>query len=215
MTLIWDWNGTLLDDVALCSELINEMLTMHGYAPVGGLDAYRSVFRFPIEAYYKAAGFDFVRHPFPQLAQVYMKLYTPRSEQCPLQPHAREVLTVLQGFGVRQIILSASPLPVLCEQVAQRGISDCFSTLLGLSDPLAKSKLALGQAWMEASGLNPAETMLVGDSVHDYEVAQALGARCVLYSGGHQPYEALAATGAPVIDDLRNLLSLLSDSKPL
>lgn len=211
MTLIWDWNGTLLDDVALCGELINEMLTLHGYAPLGGLDNYREVFCFPIEAYYKKAGFDFTRHPFDKLAAVYISLYAPRSEQCPLQSHAAEVLAALKARGVRQMILSASPLPVLRAQVSQRGIDTYFDTLLGLDDPLAKSKVALGQAWLRQSSLAPADALLVGDSVHDFEVAQALGARCVLYSGGHQPHAVLEATGAPVIRDLRELLALLPE----
>ena len=62
-TVLWDWNGTLLDDAALCCELLNTMLARHGYAPVGSMEAYRQVFCFPIETYYRRAGFDFSRHP--------------------------------------------------------------------------------------------------------------------------------------------------------
>lgn len=43
-TVLWDWNGTLLDDAALCCELLNTMLARHGYAPVGSMEAYRQVF---------------------------------------------------------------------------------------------------------------------------------------------------------------------------
>ena len=57
---------------------------------------------------------------------------------------------------------------------------------------------------------DPARIMMVGDSEHDFEVARALGVRCVLFSGGHQPREVLAATGAPVIDALAQLLPLLA-----
>ena len=78
-TVLWDWNGTLLDDAALCCELLNTMLARHGYAPVGSMEAYRQVFCFPIETYYRRAGFDFSRHPFAALADEYMRLYTPRS----------------------------------------------------------------------------------------------------------------------------------------
>lgn len=87
-TVLWDWNGTLLDDAALCCELLNTMLARHGYAPVGSMEAYRQVFCFPIETYYRRAGFDFSRHPFAALADEYMRLYTPRSLGCPLQPDA-------------------------------------------------------------------------------------------------------------------------------
>ena len=56
---LWDWNGTLVNDVALCSQLLNSQLQRHGHAPLGGVEEYRRVFRFPIEEYYKDAGFDF------------------------------------------------------------------------------------------------------------------------------------------------------------
>ncbi|MEG2931148.1 MAG: HAD family hydrolase [Ruthenibacterium sp.] len=208
MTLFWDWNGTLLNDVMLCSDLINEMLTSHGYAPVGGLDAYRAVFCFPIETYYQNAGFDFSRHPFAQLADEYIAQYSARSVCCPLQPHTQKVLRTLQQRGVQQLILSASPISLLREQVTKHGITSYFDALLGLDNVYAKSKVAPGKAWLTESGLSPADAIMIGDSVHDYEVSLALGTGCVLYSGGHQPRAVLAATGAPVIDDLTELLSL-------
>ena len=207
-TLIWDWNGTLLDDVALCSRLLNHQLARHGYAPVGDVSAYRRVFRFPIRAYYQDAGFDFSRHPFPVLAEEYMELYQPQSLACPLQPGARQVLAALQRRGVRQVILSASRCDYLAAQVAHFGLTKYFDVLLGLRDIYARSKVEAGLRWISECGLCPADTVMIGDSVHDYETACALGVRCVLFSGGHQPRETLAATGAPVIDRLEKLLGV-------
>ena len=77
-TFLWDWNGTLVNDVALCSQLLNSQLQRHGHAPLGGVEEYRRVFRFPIEEYYKDAGFDFSRCPYRQLAAEYMQLYPAR-----------------------------------------------------------------------------------------------------------------------------------------
>ena len=205
-----DWNGTLLDDAALCCELLNTMLARHGYAPVGSMEAYRQVFCFPIETYYRRAGFDFSRHPFAALADEYMRLYTPRSLGCPLQPDACAVLDALRAQGMRQVMLSASKRENLQQQVEHFGLRSRFDTLLGLSDIYAKSKTEVGLRWLRESGADPARIMMVGDSEHDFEVARALGVRCVLFSGGHQPREVLAATGAPVIDALAQLLPLLA-----
>lgn len=205
-TVLWDWNGTLLDDAALCCELLNTMLARHGYAPVGSMEAYRQVFCFPIETYYRRAGFDFSRHPFAALADEYMRLYTPRSLGCPLQPDACAVLDALRAQGMRQVMLSASKRENLQQQVEHFGLRSRFDTLLGLSDIYAKSKTEVGLRWLRESGTDPARIMMVGDSEHDFEVARALGVRCVLFSGGHQPREVLAATGAPVIDALAQLL---------
>lgn len=212
-TVIWDWNGTLLDDVALCAELINEMLTLHGYAPLGDMNAYKRVFRFPIEAYYRDAGFDFSRHPYPQLAETYMSLYTPRSAGCPLQPHAADTLRALREKGIRQSILSASQRDLLSQQVARYGITDYFDALVGIDTVLGNSKAEVGLAWLRQSGVAPEHAVMVGDSVHDCAVAREMGTACVLYSRGHQPRAVLEATGCPVIDDLSELLPLLAEAQ--
>lgn len=207
-TLIWDWNGTLMDDVDLCCRLLNEMLTRHGYPPVGGIDAYKDIFGFPIEAYYVRAGFDFSRHPYKELAHEYMDLYVPASFACPMTPGARDVLAALRKRGVRQVVLSASPTDTLRRQADHYGVTEYFDELLGLDDVYAASKTQRGKLWMETSGVDASRAAMVGDSVHDHETAGALGVRSVLYSGGHQPRATLAATGARVIDDLRELLTL-------
>lgn len=207
-TFLWDWNGTLVNDVALCSQLLNSQLQRHGHAPLGGVDEYRRVFRFPIEEYYKDAGFDFSRCPYRQLAAEYMQLYPARLLECPLQPHAQQVLAALKARGARQVVLSASEQAMLDEQLAHFGLTGYFEEVLGLTDFYGRSKVQRGLAWLAASGLEKENAVMVGDTDHDLEVANALGIRCVLFSGGHQPREKLAATGAPVIDDLRSLLDM-------
>lgn len=208
-TVLWDWNGTLMNDVPLCCDLLNRQLVRHGYAPVGGLDAYRRVFRFPIEQYYQDAGFDFSRHPYAQLAQEYTVLYASLCESCPLQPQAEAVLRRLHEGGLHQLILSASEQSALEKQVAFYGLTPYFDALLGLNDVYARSKVDAGLAWLRAGGTPAEAVLMVGDSVHDYEVAQALGTRCVLYAGGHQPADVLAATGAPVVNGLDQIFSYL------
>lgn len=200
--ILWDWNGTLLDDVALCVDALNRLLRQYHYPQQYDTDSYRAIFGFPIQDYYARAGFDFAKHSFAQLAESYMDDYIPASAACPLVQGAEAALRTLKGAGVRQVILSASPISTLERQVAEHGIRRYFERLLGLGDIYAKSKVELGQAYLREAGFNPARAVMVGDSTHDFEVAAALGVRCLLYSGGHQPAEALAATGAPVFSTL-------------
>lgn len=209
--VIWDWNGTLLDDVALSVRLLNRLLTGHGYAPLeGGLEAYRRVFRFPIAEYYKDVGFDFARTPYEELAEEYMALYEAESTACPLQPHARAVLERLGRLGVRQVVLSASEQAMLERHLARYGLAEgVFAQVLGLSDILGVSKSQRGRSWMARSGIDPARTLMVGDTDHDREAARAMGTDCVLFSGGHQARQVLEGTGAPVIDDLAQLEQIL------
>lgn len=207
--VLWDWNGTLLDDLHLSCELLNHILSSHSYSQQFDLNSYRKIFGFPIEEYYRRAGFDFEQHPFSELAEQYMRLYNEQSHICKLSPHAVETLSALQKSGVSQVILSASPLPLLLRQTEFYQVQGFFSDMLGLSDNYARSKVELGKNWMKTAGFSPNETIMIGDTTHDAEVAAALGANCVLYSGGHQPLEPLQATGCPVISDLRQLVPLV------
>ena len=194
--ILWDWNGTLLDDVELCVDALNRLLEKHAYPQRYDRDQYRAIFGFPIEEYYVRAGFDFSRHSFAMLAEEYMDDYIPASAACPLAEGAIEALDAFRAAGLRQVILSASPVGY-------------FDRLLGLGDIYAKSKVELGRRFMQEEGIDPARAVMIGDSVHDFEVAQAMGTACVLQCSGHQNRQTLAATGAPVVEGLREAAQLI------
>ena len=78
--IFWDWNGTLLDDVDFTHGCLNWMLETHGYHQRYDLAAYREIFGFPIEEYYIRAGFDFAKHPYPELAERFMEHYNAGNE---------------------------------------------------------------------------------------------------------------------------------------
>lgn len=200
--ILWDWNGTLLDDVALCVDALNRLLAQYGYPQRYDRDQYRAIFGFPIQDYYARAGFDFSRHSFDALANSFMEDYIPASASCPLMPGAQQALDAFAHAGLHQVILSASPVSTLQRQVEERDVTRYFDRLLGLSDIYAKSKVALGLAYLRETGFDPRRAVMIGDSTHDFEVAQALGVHCVLQSSGHQPPEILQRTGAVVVPGL-------------
>ena len=207
--ILWDWNGTLLDDVELCVDALNRLLADFGYPQRYDRDQYRAIFGFPIEEYYVRAGFDFSRHSFAMLAEEYMDDYIPASAACPLAEGAIEALDAFRAAGLRQVILSASPVPTLTRQAGERHVTGYFDRLLGLGDIYAKSKVELGLRFMQEEGIDPARAVMIGDSVHDFEVAQAMGTACVLQCSGHQNRQTLAATGAPVVEGLREAAQLI------
>ena len=212
--ILWDWNGTLLDDVELCVDALNRLLAEYGYPQRYNREQYRAVFGFPIEDYYTRAGFDFTKHSFAELAEKYMEDYVPASAACLLMDGAIDALEAFRAAGLRQVILSASKLDTLQQQAEDRGVTQYFERLLGLGDIYAKSKVEIGLAYLKENGFDPVRAVMIGDSVHDFEVAQALGVRCVLQSGGHQPPEKLRETGAPVVAGLREAAELiLGESK--
>ena len=207
--ILWDWNGTLLDDVQLCVDALNRLLARYGYPQRYDRDQYRAIFGFPVQEYYARAGFDFSRHSFDELAVSFMEDYIPASARCPLMEGARDALDAFANAGLRQVILSASPVPTLEQQAAQRDVTRYFDRLLGLGDIYAKSKVDLGLRYLQETGFDPARAVMIGDSTHDFEVARALGVGCVLQSGGHQPPEVLRETGAPVVPGLREAVQLI------
>jgi phosphoglycolate phosphatase len=207
--VLWDWNGTLLDDVSVCVDCLNTLFREFGYPQQYDLPRYREVFGFPIQDYYTRAGFDFSKDSFTTLANRYMELYLPAAESCGLTPGAKTALDAFRANGIPQVILSASPLDTLHRQVAARGLTGYFSKLLGLSDIYAKSKVQLGLDWMAEAKVDPARAVMLGDSVHDAEVAAALGVSCILCAAGHQSRAALEATSCPVADTLADVPDML------
>jgi len=201
---IWDWNGTLLDDVQVCIGTMNRMLGKRGL-PLLDLERYREIFTFPVQEYYRAAGFDFALEPFAALAEEYIVPYNRAALGCGLCPGALEALEQLREWGVRQVIVSASHQDSLREQVEGLGIAGYFDALLGIRDVLGAGKAGLAQEYLRSCGADMRQVWCIGDTLHDYEVAQEMGCPCVLVAQGHQSIQKLAQTGAPVLGSLRNL----------
>lgn len=207
--VLWDWNGTLLDDRAFTMHCLNALLEAFDYPQRYGTEEYLELFDFPIEDYYKKAGFDFSRHPYPMLAERFMAMYNPGSAACVPMADAVSTLEAVRGMGIRQVILSATRRDTLQQQVAARQLTGYFDELLGLGDIFGKSKVQAGRDWMARTGIDPATAVMIGDTLHDAEVAAAMGARCLLVTTGHQSRRRLEAVGCPVVDTLSEIPALL------
>ncbi|EJX07141.1 phosphoglycolate phosphatase [gut metagenome] len=209
--LIWDWNGTLLDDVALCNNCLNQLLKETGNPAHYDRNAYREIFGFPIIDYYRKAGFDFERYPYEQLAAQFNQIYPAHAGECTLCPGVEQALRFAKDAGLHQIILSASEISALRQQVEHYQLTDYFDELIGQNDFYAHGKLEAARQWLARQKPDPAKAVLIGDSLHDAEVAQELGVRCILCAAGHQSRERLAFAGVPVIDTLEELPALLQN----
>lgn len=210
--VIWDWNGTLLDDVAFSVDLVNELLDQSALPRID-LACYRAIFDFPIRLYYERAGFDLSTDgAFERLGRAWMDAYDLGRTRCPLQKGARVLLAEIQSAHITQSILSAYPRSSLETIVGHFGLRGHFVQVLGLDDIWARSKLELGRRWLSELGLSPSRILLVGDTLHDLEVAQALGIDCALVAAGHQSSERLSQRTSRVftsLADLRAVLGLL------
>lgn len=204
--IIWDWNGTLLDDTYLAVAAMNGILGRRGL-PVLSVDRYKEVFTFPVKEYYREIGFDFDREPFEIPAMEFIDHYNQKVWDSALHENAIRVLNHFKHRGISQYILSAMQQDTLTKCLDYYRISHFFEHVSGLDDHYANSKLETGREMLRKLHLEPRELLLIGDTVHDFEVASELGCSCVLISNGHQSYERLQGTGVPVIEDLLQLLN--------
>ena len=203
--IIWDWNGTLFDDVDWCLEIINKLLSKRNMKTLNDISEYHAVFCFPIIDYYRTVGFDFDVEPFEELAEEYMALYHHnKTGNCKLFPETEKTLSAIQKTGITQIILTASKMSNLQSQMSEFEITKYFDELLGLTDIYGKSKIDIGLDYMKRNNIRKA--VLIGDSRHDHEVAQALGADCILIPNGHQSRETLMSCGVPVLNDISEVV---------
>ncbi|MDP3915776.1 MAG: HAD hydrolase-like protein [Bacteroidota bacterium] len=203
--IIWDWNGTLLNDIELCVQTINEMLQKRNLQQLT-VDEYREVFSFPVKDYYQKIGFDFNDEPFEIPALEFIEEYNCQVKGCKLHQNSVSVLNYFQSVGIRQFVLSAMKQDALDQCLEQQNISHYFEHISGLDNHYAASKIENGQQLISEFNLNASELILIGDTVHDFEVARELGCQCVLIANGHQSKHILESTGVLVIDELNQLL---------
>ena len=207
--IVWDFNGTLLNDIRAGIDAVNVMLSARGLATIDSVDAYRELFCFPIIKYYAKLGFDFEREDYyTVLAPEWVAMYLENYKHSTLTAGAVETLNALGEMGYVQTLLSATELQMLKGQVAELGLEQYFGEVCGLDNIHAGSKVDTAVAWKAAHP--DAVALFVGDTIHDYEVASAVGADCVLYSGGHQSRAQLEACGCPIIEKLPDLIGYLS-----
>lgn len=206
--IIWDWNGTLLDDVDLSYQCINRLLKSKGLSPIKSIQHYRDVFEFPVENYYKKIGFNFNKTPFSVLAQNYMDDYQDKSYTCSLYSDVNDTLKRARKYGFYQAVLSASHKDNLMNQIKNLDMESAFDSIWGIENIYATSKLDIAYELKKTCHFDD-EIWLVGDSLHDYEVATRIGAHCILVSSGHQSKNKLLSKCDLVVDHLKESLDII------
>lgn len=201
--IMWDFNGTLLDDVDLCLSGANLLLSRRGLKPLEDREAYRRVFCFPVQAYYARLGLESEGQGFVDAAHEWVEAYRAGEHTAPLRAGALPLLQAIRGAGVAQGVLSATESVMLSEQLAALGIGEYFDLVLGRNDIYATDKSDIAARY--AAAHTGERVLMIGDTVHDFETAQCGGFDCVLVEGGHQAKEVLTQCGCPVFDSFAAL----------
>lgn len=206
-SIIWDWNGTLLDDVDISIEAMNAILSENNL-PLINRTYYQQIFRFPVKYYYEDLGLCVDNDRFEKVGLHFMDEYRSRIPKTELFPDAIETLQYLRG-KYNQYILSAMEQNLLENMTKDFGVDKYLDGVYGIDNHLGGKKIEVGKQLLKTLSLQGDECLMIGDSIHDSEVAKACGFKCMLYSGGHVSVEKLQKTGIPIINSLSDLKSIL------
>lgn len=195
--IVWDWNGTLLDDKLTGLYTLNRMLEKRKLKTLT-IGEYRDVFGFPVEDFYRKVGFDLERESLHDISVDFVETYDVFGAGVGLNEKVVETLAELHRRGMKQYILSALREDLLSRMVKELGIEMYFSHLCGSDNIYAAGKIEQGRRMVKEYGICPEETLMIGDTVHDAEVAEALSFGKLLYTGGHNSEWRLKEKGRVV-----------------
>ena len=207
--LLWDWNGTLLNDRDICVDIINELLQKRGLE-ILTKEKYQHIFTFPVKDYYEAAGFNFQEVPFEEVAVEFMDLYRVKIPSANIFPEVFNVLKVFQERGYKQYIISAMEHEFLVQTLKDKKLLDFFDGISGINNDLANGKTDMALRFVNEMKIEPISAVFIGDTLHDMEVAKAIGTSCLLVASGHQSFERLNTNGNLVVESLTGILHYFS-----
>lgn len=203
--IIWDFNGTLLDDVGAALNSVNDMLTRRGKALID-LTQYREYIDVPIRHFYEQV-LDLEKEDYNDILLEYQQGYEHHVEDCGLTDFVLSALKKAKEQGIPQIVLSSSEQSQLERLLKSYGIYEYFDAVLGADDILAGSKIDRAERYIEKHCVDSKRAVVIGDLLHDCDVAQAIGSECLLLTSGHHDRARLETSCARVEDTLESFIN--------
>jgi len=205
--VIWDFNGTLLDDTWLFVDIMNSILSNQQMNTID-LDEYREIFCFPIKNYYLSLGFNVNDNSFKQSNLEFIKKYNERRYDAKLFSNTKNILFDLSKKNITQSILSAQNQSLLNDLTKFYQIRGYFTEIYGVNNFHALGKIERGLELLKRLNINKNEILIIGDTIYDYDVATKLEIRCLLTSQGHQNFRRLKNTDAHVIRKIDSIADI-------
>ena len=208
-TIIWDWNGTLLDDTDLVAKSTSHVLQKLEVDAVSTED-FRENFIQPISLFYQNIGLELSKDQFIETAVWFHDYYHENFLLSPPTLHIDSVssLEFFKNRNCNQYILSAHPEGLLNELVKAKNISEYFKDIRGREDNLGLSKEHVGFDIIKTHNIHSDQCLLIGDTLHDKEVADALGCQCVIIPKGFQVRNRFYGRDVELFDSLSSVCDL-------
>lgn len=205
--IIWDWNGTLIDDVEASLDAVNDLLTRKNMSHIN-IEQYYEYVDTPIIKFYEHL-FDVNTLDFDEVASDFDRDYDSHLKSDPIMENAKTVLKEFLRRGKNQVIISAAYKGKVEDLSEKYGVREYITDIVARDDYFAGDKVAIAKKFVTQSGFDPKKTIVIGDTLHDLQMAKAIGCDCVLTTKGHQGKKILAKTDALIIDDLAQLLKII------
>jgi phosphoglycolate phosphatase-like HAD superfamily hydrolase/ADP-ribose pyrophosphatase YjhB (NUDIX family) len=200
--IIFDWSGTLVDDLPAVWEATNHVLVQAG-RPAMTLAQFRAEFCLPFARFYERHTPDL---PMPQLEEWFHGRFREVQDSVVPLAHAREFLEFCSQQQVRTFVLSTVHQDHFAHQMARTGLAKFIDRpYVQILDKRHKIHEILTE-----NGLAPAETIFVGDMEHDIETARHGGiGSCAVLTGYNSLAQLQAAEPDLIVEHLGEFREIL------
>ncbi len=206
--LVWDWNGTLLDDLPIVIAAVNRTIGDFGLNPIGAHD-YRDHYTRPVRHFYdRLFGRAIEDEEWLRLNTGFHEAYFQLARRVDLAPGARDAMESLDAAGWTQSLLSMSPQDWLDGIVRRLGIHHRFQIVDGLSGPTGGQKAKHLEGHLDVLGIAGSSVVVVGDTPDDVAAARHVGARAILFHGGSHHMDVLEAERVPIAETIEEAVEL-------
>lgn len=209
--IVWDWNGTLLDDLKIVIRAVNLSMEALGWEAIDE-QAYRDHFTRPVRSFYDSLlGRIVTDDEWELLNEGFHDHYFTLVPTARLAPDAEQALALAEQKGWSQSLLSMSPQRSLTSVVDDAGISHHFTAIDGLSGATGGTKAAHLEEHLAGMALDPDIVVVIGDTPDDAAAAGHVGAAVILYDGGSHHLSALEKVGVPIAHTLLQAVELVGE----
>ncbi len=207
--IIWDFNGTLIDDIDAALASVNDML-IRRKLPTINFEQYASYIDTPIIRFYEHIFDDLYSMDFNVIANEFNRGYEKHLKSHAVMPCAEEVLEYFNSLGKLQTVISATHIDKVNTRLREFELDGYFDKILAHNNLIAEDKTHLAINYFAEKNIKPHEAVVIGDCVADFKMAEALGCDCILTTQGHQSRKEFSETTAIIIDSLAKLKNLIA-----
>ena len=209
--ILWDWNGTLIDDAVTSLNCVNDMLTEMD-KPLITMEQYYTYVETPIIGFYRHILTE-EELDFPSISKSFHSSYTNRLDETNLAADALEVLSRLKENGAKQYIITATKEESARKLTLDYNVNEYFDGIFGADNTLAESKVERALKFFISNNIDPDDTVFIGDTLHDLETANALGVDCILVTYGHQGKDIVENSGTVTASSLKEVFCIITDDR--